>query len=229
MVEFQTLNPRRVAEDVYDVLRESILSCDLAPGERVDVAMISTQLGISRTPVKDALQRLSAQGLIEIHARKGTFVTRVTTRDIRETFEVRAALEAKACDLLAGKLTPSLTRQLQELNAAMFAESVTMVDHARQNYEFHRLIVENSDNQRLLRMYSELNAQMQIARIHFRSQHWRARATEVVEEHNAIIDALIENRSADAQRLMEAHIYDSMQRLIGEIEAGENVAHITAD
>jgi DNA-binding GntR family transcriptional regulator len=223
MAEFQILNPRRVAEEVYDILRQKILSCDLTPGERVDVGSISVQLGISRTPVKDALQRLSEQGLIEIHARKGTFVTRISPRDVRETFEVRSALEGKACQLLSGKMTPGLIEQLRVLNKAMFAEKLDMLSHASLNNDFHRLIVEHTENQKLLKVYSELNAQMQIARVHFRSQTWRSRGPRVVEEHNAIVDAMIENRPEDARRLMEDHIREAMDRLIAHIEQAEEV------
>jgi GntR family transcriptional regulator, rspAB operon transcriptional repressor len=225
MAEFQVLNPRRVAEEVYDILRQKILACDLSPGERVDVGSISNQLGISRTPVKDALQRLSEQGLIEIHARKGTFVTRISPRDVRETFEVRAALEGKACQLLSGKISQPLIRHLRELNEAMFADNLDMLTHAKLNNEFHRLIVEHTGNQKLLKMYSELNAQMQIARVHFRSVTWRSRGPRVVEEHDAIVDAMIENRPEDARRVMEEHIAEAMNRLIEQMADAEEPAH----
>jgi DNA-binding GntR family transcriptional regulator len=219
MVEFQVLNPRRVAEEVYDILRQRILACDLPPGSRLDVGLIATQLGISRTPVKDALQKLSAQGLVEIHSRRGTFVSRISMDDARETFEVRAALEGKACELLAGKIPPPLTRRLRSLTTGMFVEDLTVVDHARLNNEFHQLIIERAGNQRLIKMYSELNAHMQIARIYFRSDDWRSRGAKIVEEHNNIVDALVENRAEDARKLIEDHIRSAMERLISKIES----------
>jgi DNA-binding GntR family transcriptional regulator len=217
MAQFQSLSLRRVAEDVYDILREKILACELAPGDRLDVEAISVQLGISRTPVKDALQRLSAERLIEIHSRRGTFVTKITPKDVRETFEVRAALEAKACELLAGKMPASLPDQLRELNAKMFARNLGMIEHARLNNEFHRLIVENANNQRLLKVYNELNAHMQIARVHYRAKGWLNRGPKVVEEHESVILALVENRPEDAKKNMEEHIIASMNRLISQI------------
>lgn len=219
MVEFQTLNQRRVAEEVYDILRQRILACELPPGSRLDVGLIATQLGISRTPVKDALQKLSAQGLVEIHSRRGTFVTRISMDAARETFEVRSALEGKACELLAGRMTPPLTRRLRSLTTAMFGDDLAMVEHARLNNEFHQLIIEHAGNQRLMKMYSELNAHMQIARIYFRSDDWRSRGAKVVEEHNNIVDALVENRAEDARKLMEEHIRSAMERLISKIES----------
>jgi DNA-binding GntR family transcriptional regulator len=84
MAGFQTLNTRGVAEEVHGILLDKILSCELGPGQRLDVAQISVQLGVSRTPVKDALQRLSAQDLVDIHPRRGTFVTQISPDDVRE-------------------------------------------------------------------------------------------------------------------------------------------------
>jgi DNA-binding GntR family transcriptional regulator len=154
MAEFQALNQRRVAEEAYDILRQKILSGDLPAGSRLDVGSIASQLGISRTPVKDALRRLSAQRLVEIHSRKGTFVTSIGINDARETFEVRAALEGKACELLAGRMMPPLTRRLRSLTTAMFGDNISMVDHARLNSEFHQAIIENAGNQRLIKIRS---------------------------------------------------------------------------
>ncbi len=220
MLKFPSLTLRRAAEDAYDVLHAGILAGDLAPGQRLDVGLISSQLGISRTPVKDALHRLSAEGLIEIHARKGTFVTKISPVDVRETFEVRAALEGLACELLAGRLTPSMAQKLAKLNGAMYAPNLTTVEHARLNNEFHRLIVENASNRRLLKLYSELNSHLQLARVYYGSKDWQHRGSIVAKEHQQIIEALTENRPVDAKRLMEAHIRGAMDRLISQILHG---------
>lgn len=217
MVAFQTLNTRGVSEEVLEVLRGKILSSELEPGQRLDVAQISLQLGVSRTPIKDALQRLSEQDLVDIHPRRGTFVTQITPDDVRETFEVREALEMKACELAAGKLDPEKSVALRDLNEKMFAPALGFIDHAALDSEFHRIIIESAGNQRLLRIYSGLKAHVQIARVHYRSTEWRNTSATTITEHNNIIEALTEGRAEDARQAMQRHIRNSMERLISGI------------
>jgi DNA-binding GntR family transcriptional regulator len=217
MAEFPTLAIRGIAQEVYDILRGKILSCEFAPGERIDVTEISELLSVSRTPVKDALQKLSAQDLVEIHPRKGTFVSKITPEAVRETFEVREALEGQACELAAGKLQPETLAALRDLNKRMFAPDLVFVEHIVLDSEFHQTIIRNAGNQRLAKMYSELRAHVQIARVHYRSVQWRANNETTSAEHAAVIDALAEGRSEDARFAIRGHIRESMKRLISGI------------
>jgi DNA-binding GntR family transcriptional regulator len=183
---------------VYDILRDKILSYNLEPGQRLDVAQISLDLGISRTPVKDALQRLSVQGLVEIHPRRGTFVSQISPDDVKESFEVREALEVKACELAAGKINAATAVVLRDLNRRMFGPDLRFIDHVELDSEFHRLIVESAGNRRLLRIYSGLKAHVHIARAHYKSAIWR-RNSNTAGEHDSIIHALVEGRAQDAK------------------------------
>src|SRR5215510_13628981 len=85
-LNLKTINHERVNDQVHQVLKEQIISGTLVPGQRLDVGLMAGRLGVSRTPIKDALQRLATQGLITIHARRGTFVTKISPRDVHETF-----------------------------------------------------------------------------------------------------------------------------------------------
>jgi GntR family transcriptional regulator, rspAB operon transcriptional repressor len=214
MVDFQTLSTKGIAEEVYDILRGKILSCELLPGQRLDVAEISNLLSVSRTPVKDALQKLSVQDLVEIHPRRGTFVSRITPEVVRETFEVREALEAQACELIAGRLTPESIATMRDLNRRMFLPDMQFTDHVVLDSEFHLTIIRASANGRLLKFYSELGAHIQIARVHYRSTHWRTHDITTSAEHTAVIDALAEGRGEDARRAIQKHIRGTMDRLI---------------
>ena len=138
-------------------------------------------------------------------------------KDIRERYEVREALELKACELAAGNLKPATVVVLRDLNGRMFAPDLRFVDHAVLDSEFHRLIVEYSGNQRLLRMYSGLKAHVQIARVHYRSTEWRSNSPTTAAEHNMIVNALTEGRAGDAKDAMQRHIRNSMERLISGI------------
>ena len=98
---FRKLKFKGVFEETYDALKSKILAGELAPGTRIDVSLVSEELGVSRTPVNDALQALRLQGLIEIVPRKGTFVSQVTPKDVEDAFQLRMALEGKACEQAA--------------------------------------------------------------------------------------------------------------------------------
>ena len=219
---FVALDTKGISQGVYDVLKSKILSCELVAGRRLDLAQISSQLGVSRTPVKDALQRLSVQDLVEIHPRRGTVVTNVTPQGVREIFEVREALERKACDLISGNLKRETVEVLRDLNRRMFEPSFRFVDHAVLDGEFHRLIIEAPGNRQLVRVYSELKAHILLARVHYHSTTWRNNSASTTAEHGNIIEALAEGRSEDANRWMQVHLRNSMERLISGIAQTAN-------
>lgn len=221
MVDFVAADIKGVTEYVYDALKRKILSYELRPEQRLDVSLISEQLGVSRTPVKDALQRLSAQGLIEIRPRKGTFVAKITVKDVEETLEVRQALEGKACELAAGRIDGSVLSALRVVNSQMFGQELTMEENLLLNGKFHQLIVQSSENELLIKMYSELSSHLQILQLHFRPSTWRVGAETVVEEHNQIILALAENKPLEASKIVQCHVENSMRRLIEEIQETE--------
>jgi DNA-binding GntR family transcriptional regulator len=208
---------RQISDDVYSALREKILTCELVPGQRLAVDAIAQQMGVSRTPVKEALGRLSAEGLIEILARRGTFVSQIHPADIRESFQVREALEVKACELLEGKIDADRMNVLRELNEKLATPGVSLADNAALDARFHQLLVEYSGNRLLLDLYMQLSAHLQIARIHYRSENWRNRLPLAHGEHAVIIDALSENHIAKAKDLLKKHIRASMERMIGDV------------
>src|SRR5262245_40249052 len=129
MIDFAVLDLERATDASYGVIKGKILNGELVGGERLDVDEIAKQMGVSRTPIMNALQRLATQGLIDIKARKGSFVRRVEPRQLEETFEVREALETKACELLCGKLTPTQETELKQINEKMRNPKLTRLEH----------------------------------------------------------------------------------------------------
>jgi GntR family transcriptional repressor for pyruvate dehydrogenase complex len=136
---------------------------------------------------------------------------------VRETFEVREALEAQACELAAGHVTAETIATMRDLNKRMFGPDLQFADHLVLDSEFHRIIIQTSGNQRLLKFYSELGAHVQIARVHYHSTHWRTHNMTTAAEHSAVIDTLVDGRGEDARRAIQAHIRSSMKRLISGI------------
>jgi DNA-binding GntR family transcriptional regulator len=218
-LQFDVLTPRQVSDEVYGALRAKILTCQLSPGERLDVDGIAQQLGVSRTPVKDALSRLSAERLIEIQPRRGTFVSPIRAVQVDEIFAVREALELKACELLAEKLDDDLIDTLRQLNEELAKPKISLQDNARFDLQFHQLLVERCGNRRLLELYNDLNAHLQIARIHYRSDNWRARLAVARSEHLAIIQALENRNVKGAMAALKKHIQSSRDRMISDIQA----------
>jgi GntR family transcriptional regulator, rspAB operon transcriptional repressor len=201
-----TIERRRATDEVYDVLRRSILTNVFQPGQRLPVDDIARKLGVSLTPVRHAIQQLATEGLIEIRPRSGTFVASLDIRDIAETFDIRRALECLAAEGAAAHINDEQLRRARRLVWALSEPVETDDDrtrHEANNSEFHRLLIEASGNRRLAEMYESLKAHLQIARVHSSetSGHLAARLQQEQAEHENIMDAL-ENR--DAGRLIAA-------------------------
>jgi DNA-binding GntR family transcriptional regulator len=198
------LDRTRASDSVFEVLRDSILTRVFRPGARLDVKAVANQLGVSPTPVKDAITRLAAEGLIDVRPRSGTFVAEISPQAVAETFEIRRALECLAAETLVPRITPELIARFEKLIDALelpVDDDDSRRLHDENNVEFHLLLVEASGNQRLLELYHSLNAHLTIARIHLRRRPDAGRLDQERREHRAIVDALA---ARNAKRLVEA-------------------------
>ncbi len=215
------LKRERASDSVHQILRESILTRVFAPGQRLKVQELANKLGVSLTPVKDAIHRLSAEGLIEISPRSGTYVVNLDVDEVAETFEIRAALECLAAEKLTERLTDQHMDKFRELMADMerpVHSDKERTFHERKNLEFHNFIVELSGNRRLIKLYQNLNAHIQIAFIHSSRQGWIERMENEKQEHREIFSAI---QARDSQRLNSAlreHILRSSQNLVNDLE-----------
>src|SRR4051794_3021757 len=114
-MELVKLQRQRAVDAVYQALRERILSHSFKPGERLHVDVLSQKLGVSLTPVRNAIQQLSTEGLVEIHPRSGTFVANLSAQDIEETFEIRCALECLAAEKSVLFIEPPELARMRQL------------------------------------------------------------------------------------------------------------------
>jgi DNA-binding GntR family transcriptional regulator len=218
---------RRATDEVYDVLRRSILSNVFQPGQRLPIDDIARKLGVSLTPVRHAVQQLATEGLIEIRPRSGTFVASLDIRDIAETFDIRRALECLAAENAVSNITGEQLRRARRLVWAL-SEPVESEEsrtrHEANNSEFHRLVIEASGNRRLLEMYESLKAHLQIARVHSSesSGPLAVRLQQEQTEHESILAAL---ESRDAILLIQAltaHIDRAKAALISSLQEPNN-------
>ncbi|HYZ83678.1 MAG TPA: GntR family transcriptional regulator [Bryobacteraceae bacterium] len=222
-LQLPALSRRRTTDDVYDVMRKSILSNVFQPGQRLPVDDIARKLGVSLTPVRHAIQQLATEGLIEIRPRSGTFVAKLEIRDINETFDIRRALECLAAETAVRNVTDEQLRRARKLLWALSEPIETEGDrtrHEANNFEFHRLIIEASANQRLAELYESLKAHLQIARVHRAESPAPsiARLQEEQSEHEQILAALEARDAAKLSRAIQVHIDRAKSSLVSSVE-----------
>lgn len=212
----------RASDSAFDVLRESILTRVFSPGDRLDLKALATQLGVSGTPIKDAINRLAAEGLVDIRPRSGTFVAELPPDVVAETFQIRRALECLAAESLIDRLTPDLLQRFSRFVETLERPVKTEADraeHVRANTALHALIVEASGNQRLFEVYTSLNAPLTIARVHSRRRPDARRLEQERAEHRAILDAI---HARDREQLIRAlgdHIRRAGDALVADLSA----------
>ncbi|MCI0420430.1 MAG: GntR family transcriptional regulator, partial [Acidobacteria bacterium] len=162
------INQAKISEQVYDYLRNAIMTGRFAPGERLDLEELAEQLKVSKMPIKEAVTRLASDGLLDIQSRRGTYVSRVDARDLAETFAVRRALEVLAGELAVEHVTPEVIARMNDLITRMekSAAARDVNEHLERNFEFHGLILELSHNRKLMEIYRQLRASIQIAGVH---------------------------------------------------------------
>ena len=226
-MELIKLKRKRATDEVYEALRQAILTRSFKAGERLQVEEIAQKLGVSLTPVRHAIQQLSTEGLIEIHPRSGTYVATLSAHDIEETFEIRCALECLAAEKALSNLADGKLARLREL-LKLLGEPVAGENdfrrHEKLNLELHRIIIDTAGNKRLAEMYESLNAHIKIARIHggkAGGNGFSDRLAEEQAEHEAIVDAIESRDSKLVTAALRKHIYrakDALISTLGETE-----------
>jgi DNA-binding GntR family transcriptional regulator len=194
---------RQVSEEI----RAMILGGRLRPGERLVEESLSSELGVSRVPVREALLALSAQGLVHIEPRRGATVAAVTPKIVAELVEVRALLEGLNARLAAQRHDPEIVAELRDTlkrgNAA--AQSGTREELANLNAEFHDRLAEASRNSVLSDVMRGLRERTSLAF----AINGRARAREDWQEHSGILAAVIAGDSELAALLANRHVHNA--------------------
>jgi DNA-binding GntR family transcriptional regulator len=216
MSELVILQPERLTDTIYELLRDRILDGRYAPGERLPVDQIARQLGVSQTPVKGALGLLVSEGLVRTSPRRGTYVTEIDERTVTESLAIRAALEQLAADTLLDHVTGADIERLRDLTGRI--QTATEVgEHFRLNSEFHEVLVNLSGNQRLAEIYRQLKAHIQMALIHSRSESWTGRMASETDEHLAILAAIEANDRDALKSAIDAHLTHARASLLGQL------------
>jgi len=208
---------RRAVDDVHQAIREAILDRRFPPGMRLNVEELASQLGVSLTPVRSAIQLLAADGLVDVHSRSGTFVATLTRRDLEETFDIRCALECLAAEKAVELVTPEQIEQARKLLLVLSKPVRTDANrkaHEQANSELHDIIIRSSGNQRLADMYDSLKAHIAMCRLHRMDETWQSRLPQEQREHEEILAAL-EKRDAKAlSKALRSHILRAKATLL---------------
>jgi DNA-binding GntR family transcriptional regulator len=204
-----TLTPRALYEEVAELLRQRIFSRELEPGSWIDEMRLAEEYGISRTPMREALKVLAAEGLVTMKVRRGAYVTEVNEKDQRDVYHLLALLEADAASVVAERATDAQLAELQALHAELEAA----VDHTERffaiNEQFHMRVLAIADNRWRDQMVADLRKVMKLNR--HNSLLKTGRIAESLQEHQAMVQAMVKRDPAlSAQRVRE-HFANGLQ------------------
>ena len=220
MLNFDIQNHRPLREMVYEELKMQILTGAIVPGTRMMEVELADEMGVSRTPIREAIRKLEKEGLVTIEPRRGAYASQISTEDMVEILEVRQNMEGLAAFFAASRMKPEQLTALkdvsQKYNEAVSEEN--MENMIKYDTRFHRIIVESCNNKVLVQMIEQLQELL----LRFRYIYYDnfRRAENMPEEHKAILDA-IEQGNADAardaadihiDRLKELVIHDGVQQ-----------------
>jgi DNA-binding GntR family transcriptional regulator len=208
---------------VYDHLRGEIMGDRLPPGTELSEVALSKELSVSRGPIREAMGRLAAEGLVTVRPRRGAEVRSLTPEELIDAYQVREALEVLAVRLAVPRITEAHLAGLDELVDRMseHADNGAVSDFFAANVAFHELLCEFSGNKKLLQVHHRLAGE--IGRFQARTLALRGNLHESVTEHRAILAAMRLRDAEKAAELTAAHIQVPAERLhesLGEDPAG---------
>lgn len=196
---------------VFNTLRQAILRGELKPGERLMEIQLANKLGVSRTPIREAIRKLELEGLVLMIPRKGAEVAEITEKNMRDVLEVRKALEELAVQLACDKITKE---EIEEMKKAAedfkkILKSKDITEIAEADVRFHDIIYMATDNQKLIQLLNNLREQMYRYRVEYLKD--AAIYPRLIEEHHRMYDALKEKDQKQAVAYVEKHLHNQAE------------------
>lgn len=200
------------ASRVEKRLRELIISGTLPPGERLNESELAALLGVSRGPVREAVQRLRGDGLVTWIPNRGAFVKKLSVDEVRDLYQIRAVLEGLAAGLAADRCQPSIVEELEQLvaDARLAMERDPLAPYPSDS-DFHNRVVAGAGNHALKLRVNEINLQLKLMRLTSGFEPTRARAA--LTEHEDVVQAIREGNVPAAEAAMRQHV-DSAQEYV---------------
>lgn len=197
------LTPRALYEDVAERLRQQIFNRALEPGEWIDEQKLAAEFGISRTPLREALKVLAAEGLVTMKLRRGAYVTEMSSTDVQQVYHLMALLEGDAAGQVARRATAEQRAELTALHHLLEQQVHQREDFFATNEAWHLKILEFAGNRWALQMVKDLRQVMKLNR-HL-SLFKQGRLAESMAEHQTVMRAIMAGNGEAAARDMRTH------------------------
>lgn len=223
MLNFDIQNHKPLREMVYEELKMQILKGSIIPGTRMMEVELAEEMGVSRTPIREAIRKLEKEGLVTIEPRRGAYASMISTEDMVEILEVRQDLEGLAAFFAADRMTKSQMDELREVSNS-YNEAVrqgNMEAMIKHDTRFHHIIVESCRNKILVQMIEQL--QELVLRFRYIYYDNFKRAENMPEEHEAIVAAISEGDADKARAAADIHI-ERLKELV--IKEGVHQRHV---
>lgn len=214
--------PRQVLhQQVGSRLRQLIVEGEIAPGSKLNERALCEQLHVSRTPLREAIKMLAAEGLVALLPNRGAVAVQLSEQDVADTFEVMAGLEGQSGQLAAQRITEAELAEIRALHFEMLAAYTRrdLPTYYRLNAQIHNQINAAARNPVLTHTYRTVNARLQALR--FRSNFDERKWQRAVREHEQMIDALAARDAAGLYALLFAHLEHKRDAVLGLMRSGQ--------
>ena len=204
-----SLAPRALYEEVAELLRQRIFQRELEPGSWIDELKLAEEYGISRTPLREALKVLAAEGLVTMKVRRGAYVTEVSEKDLADVYHLLSLLESDAAAVVAQRAGPEQLEELDQLHQQLEG---ALGDRARffsLNEQFHLRLLDLADNRWRTQMVADLRKVMKLNR--HSSLAKSGRLQESLREHRALMAALRSGNAEQARQRMQDHFQRGLE------------------
>jgi DNA-binding GntR family transcriptional regulator len=198
-----TLAPRALYQEVAEQLRQRIFGRQLEPGAWIDELKLCQEMGISRTPLREALKVLAVEGLVTMKVRRGAYVTEMSEQDVREAYQLLALLESDAAANVARSASEAALAELDALHADLERQVEQRDAFFATNERFHMRLLEIEGNRWRQQIVTDLRRVMKLNRHH--SLFKQGRLADSLAEHRALMQAMIKRDGAKAAQLMREH------------------------
>ena len=204
-----SLAPRALYEEVAELLRQRIFRRELEPGGWIDEVKLAQEYGISRTPLREALKVLAAEGLVTMKVRRGAYVTEVSEQDLAEVYHLLSLLESDAAGVVAQKATDGELRELQALHKELESAVKNRERFFTLNEQFHMRLLEIAGNRWRNQMVADLRKVMKLNR--HNSLLKAGRIQESLAEHRQVMKALEKRDAPAAMQRMQEHFRNGLE------------------
>lgn len=211
---------------VFHTLRQAILKGELEPGERLMEIQLANRLGVSRTPIREAIRKLELEGLVLMIPRKGAEVAKISQKSLKDVLEVRRSLEELAIELACQRMTEDEIRELEDAQKAFAAavEKGEAMSIAETDEHYHDIIYNGTGNIRLVQILNNLREQMYRFRLEYIKDADKRQV--LMAEHEIILKAVRQRKSAEAKSAIREHIDNQEITVLKNLKEKEEAEQI---